>query len=70
VLDVVAETLPELCDRARQRVGRDERVFPDAVEELVLGDEAIAVRDQVAQNVHGFRLEQDPLVVFPDTHPA
>ena len=58
-LPVVADGPARRRDAAAERRVGDEAVAPDAVEQLVLGDDAVAVLDQVGEDVEDLRLERD-----------
>ena len=57
LLRVVSERLPQLSDDARERIGRDERVPPHAVEELFFEHEALAPFDEEQQHLERLRLQ-------------
>jgi hypothetical protein len=54
---VVADSAPSGFDPARQRRLAHEPVAPHVVEQLGLGDDAIAVHDQIPQHVEDLRLD-------------
>jgi hypothetical protein len=58
---VVSDGLSSCLDAARQRGLRDEAITPDLVEQLVLGHDAVAVLQQIHENVENLRLELDHL---------
>src|SRR5262249_27061649 len=62
---VVAERLARRLDPAGERgVGYD-ALLPDALEDLVPGDDAMAVLQQKHQQVEHLRLDRDDLVIPP-----
>ena len=56
---VVANGSAHLLDASRQVRLRHEPMPPHPIEEVVLGDHAIAVLDQVHEEIEGLRLEVD-----------
>ena len=54
----VPERPPNLEDRNRERVVRHRDLGPDALEELRLGDDALAVADQMPEHRKGLRLQR------------
>src|SRR5262249_39036601 len=57
-LRVVAKRLPKLHDDARERSWRDERLFPDAVEDLVFLNDAFPALDQEDEDFERFGFER------------
>ena len=70
IVRVVSKSLAELSDGSSQRVGRDERSRPDAVEQFVLGDQPIPARDEKPQHVEDLRFDVDHHAGAPHRHPA
>ena len=64
---IVSNRAPELGDDAGERVVGDGGPFPDRVEELLLGNQAIGVVEQVAEHLERLRFELHQLVSPP--HP-
>ena len=58
LLPVVADGSPGRLDAGRERRLADEAVAPDVVEQLVLGDDAVAVLDQVGEHAEHLRLDR------------
>jgi hypothetical protein len=54
---VVANGLPSVLDAAVERRGRDVAMPPDAVEQLVLGDEPVAAGEEMGEHVEHLRLD-------------
>ena len=59
VAAVVVDRLAHGIDPAGQGRFGDDAAVPDVVEQLVLADHAIAVLDEIEQNVEHLRLERD-----------
>ena len=56
-LAVVVDGLPNGIDAGRQCQFRDDTPVPDCSQKIVLADHAVAVGDQVNQQVKGLRLK-------------
>jgi hypothetical protein len=66
LLTVVADRSPRLFESARQRRLTDEAIAPHGVEQFGLGDEPVAVGDQVNEHVEHLRLDVDDLAAAPE----
>src|SRR5262249_27118391 len=65
---VVSERLAELRDRASQRVRGNKRIPPHRVEQLLLGDQPVPMRDEEAKQVEHFRFDVDRVTGPPHRH--
>ena len=61
VLAAVADRRSRGVDAAGQRRFRDDAAVPDALDQIVLGDDAVAVLYQVDQQIEHLRLDGDRL---------
>ena len=61
---IVAQRLPQLRDRLRQRVVGHDDVGPDGAEQVFFRDERRRAIEQVPQQIEHFRRERDRLAVF------
>ena len=61
ILAAVADRLARGVDPARQRRFGDDAAVPDRLDQIVLGDDVVAVFDQVNQQIEHLRLDRDAL---------
>ena len=61
ILAAVADRLARGVDPARQRRFGDDAAVPDRLDQIVLGDDAVAVFDQMNQQIEHLRLDRDAL---------
>jgi hypothetical protein len=59
---VVADRLTRVLDPAVQRRRRHVAVAPDAIEQILLGDDPVTMREQVREHVEHLRLDVEALV--------
>jgi hypothetical protein len=62
----LTQRLADLVDRCSEGAVADHRLGPQRAEELVLGDQAVAVRHEISQQGKGFRRELERLLAPPD----
>ena len=69
LLAAVADRLARGIDAAGQRRIRDDAAPPDRGDQVVLADDAVAILDQVDQQIEHLRLERDQLAAAPQFAP-
>ena len=61
ILAAVADRFSRGVDAARQRRVGDDAAVPDGLDQVILGDDAVTVLDQVNQEIKHLRLDRDGL---------
>ncbi len=61
ILAAVADRLARGVDPARQRGFGDDAAVPHRLDQIVLGDDVVAILDQVNQEIEHLRLDRDAL---------